>query len=110
MRVKKAGGRIFGAELTTAEKKAMEIEINRQLVEADRRYTDDIDAVILYTLHEHLGFGAVRLRRFYEAFVLEHDKLVKHYEMPDEYPWLCREMLKRIGVDIEKWNDQSGRL
>jgi len=45
MRVKKAGGKVFGAVLTAAEKKAMEMEINRQIVEADRRYADDIDAM-----------------------------------------------------------------
>lgn len=49
MRVKKAGGKVFGAVLSAAEKKAMDMEINRQIVEADRRYTDDIDATVLYT-------------------------------------------------------------
>lgn len=42
MRVKKAGGKVFGAVLTAAERKAMDMEINRQIVEADRRYADDI--------------------------------------------------------------------
>lgn len=41
MRVKKAGGKVFGAVLTAAERKAMDMEINRQIVEADRRYADD---------------------------------------------------------------------
>lgn len=50
MRIKKAGGKIFGAVLSAAEKKAMDMEINRQIVEADRRYADDIDAMVLYTL------------------------------------------------------------
>ena len=54
MRIKKAGGKVFGAVLTAAEKKAMNMEINRQIVEADRRYADDIDAMVLYTLHVHL--------------------------------------------------------
>lgn len=45
MRIKKAGGKIFGAVLSAAEKKAMDMEINRQIVEADRRYADDIDAM-----------------------------------------------------------------
>lgn len=40
MRIKKAGGKIFGAVLSAAEKKAMDMEINRQIVEADRRYAD----------------------------------------------------------------------
>ncbi len=36
MRVKSYRGKVFGAELTAAEKKAMNIEINRQLVERDK--------------------------------------------------------------------------
>ena len=66
MKIKKAGGKVFGAVLTAAEKKAMEMEINRQIVETDRRYADDIDAMVLYTLHVHLGLGKKRLREFYE--------------------------------------------
>ena len=104
MLVKKSGGKVFGAVLTAAEKKAMDMEINRQIVEADRRYTDDIDAMVLYTLRVHLGFGVKRLRRFYEAFSTEHDRLIQHYEMPDDYVWLCKEKLKEIGVDVEAWN------
>ena len=104
MRVKKAGGKVFGAVLSAAEKKAMDMEINRQIVEADRRYTDDIDAMVLYTLRVHLGFGKKRLRKFYDAFSAEHDRLIQYYQMPDGYTWLCKEMLKRIGVDVEAWN------
>lgn len=48
MRIKKAGGKVFGAVLTAAERKAMDMEINRQIVEADRRYADDIDAMEMY--------------------------------------------------------------
>ena len=32
MMVKKAGGKIYGAVFTAAEKKAMEMEINRQII------------------------------------------------------------------------------
>jgi hypothetical protein len=108
--VKKAGGKVYGATFTAAERKAMEMEINRQIIEADKRYTDDIDAMVLYTLSVHLGFGPKRLRKFYEAFTAEHDRLVQHYEMPEEYPWLCKEMLKKIGVDVEQWNRERGSL
>ena len=106
MRIKKAGGKVFGAVLTATERKAMEMEINRQIVEADRRYADDIDAMVLYTLHVHLGFGKKRLREFYDAFSVEHDRLIQYYQMPDDYTWLCKEMLKRIGVDVEAWNKE----
>lgn len=110
MIVKKAGGKVYGAIFTAAEKKAMDMEINRQIIEADIRYTDDIDAMVLYALMVHLGFGPKRLRRFYEAFSVEHDRLIQHYEMPDDYTWLCKEQLKKIGVDVEAWNRERGSL
>lgn len=110
MRIKKAGGKVYGAILSAAEKKAMELEINRQLAESDRQHTDDVDAMVLYTLRVHLGFGKKRLRRFYEAFSVEHDKLVQHYEMPDDYVWLCKEKLKEIDVDVEQWNRERKEL
>lgn len=37
MQIKKAGGRIYGAVLTNAEKKAMDMEIKRQLAEMDKK-------------------------------------------------------------------------
>ena len=44
MRVKKAGGRIFGGAMSAAEKKAMDLEIQRQLAEYDRKHLIEIDA------------------------------------------------------------------
>lgn len=107
MYIKRSGGKIFGATLTAAEKRAMDIEIRRQIVEADEKYTNDIDALVLYTLHTHLGFGKKRLRRFWDAFKIEHEKLIKHYEMPDDGAWLCRHFLMEIGVDVVEWNKED---
>lgn len=90
--------------MSSAERKAMRQEITRQLIEMDREHSNDIDAMILYTLHEEFDFGEKRLRRFYDALLTQRDRLTQHYEMPDEFPWLCKQELKKIGVDIEKWN------
>lgn len=107
MRVKKAGGKVFGADLTAAERKAMELEINRQIAESERQYASDLDTLVLYALHVHLGFGKKRLRRFYEAFTVEHNKLIEHYEMPDDNVWLADMKLKQIGVDVTAWSAEK---
>lgn len=107
MRVKKAGGRVYGADLTAAERKAMSIEINRQIAESERQHANNLDALILYVLHVHLGFGKKRLRRFYEAFTVEHNKLIEHYEMPDDNAWLADMKLKEIGIDVAAWNAEK---
>lgn len=107
MRVKQYKGKVYGADLTAAERKAMNLEINRQIAESERKHINDLDILVLYVLHAHLGFGKKRLRRFYEAFNAEHKKLVERYEMPDDNVWLADYKLKEIGVDVAAWNDEK---
>ena len=109
MRVKSYRGKVFGAELTAAEKKAMNIEINRQLVERDKQYAADIDAMVLYTLMAHYGWKNKRLKRFWKAFIVEHKALREFYQMdePGDNEWLAHRMLKEIGVDIQQWYQED---
>lgn len=108
MQVKKFGGKVYGAILTAAEKKAMDLEIQRELAEYDKKHIAEIDANILWVLHEKFGFGAKRLRIFYDSFHNCIKELVGRYEMADQDDiWLCTQMLKRIGVDIEAWHKES---
>ena len=107
MIVKKTGKHILGAELTAAEKKAMDIEINRQIVEADKRYQLNLDALFLWALHEEFGFGEKRLRRASLMVEKWPKKLREHYEMPDDDGFLALIMLKNIGIDVEQWLKES---
>lgn len=108
MRVKKINGRVFGGELSAAEKKAMNMEIRRQLAEYDRKHLVEIDAIILWALHEQFGFGPKRLRKYYDAFHDSVDRLVNWYELDNtDDEWLCTQMLKRIDVDIEAWHTET---
>lgn len=105
MQIKKSGGKIFGASLTSAEKKAMDMEIQRQLAEYDRKHVLEIDALILWVLHEQLGWGEKRLRRFYDHFADEIDALILRYQMDeDDKVWLCTHKLKEAGIDLEQWD------
>lgn len=108
MRVKKAGGRIFGGAMFAAEKKAMDLEIQRQLAEYDRKHLVEIDAMILWVLHERFGFGPKRLRQYYDSFRACTNELVERYQMDaGDDIWLCTQMLKRIGVDVEQWHKEA---
>lgn len=108
MLVKKAGGKIYGAVLTAAEKKAMEMEISRQVAAFDRQNMLAIDAVVLWELHEQFGFGVDRLRRFYEGFNRRFKDLIDHYEMEaTDGPYICMEKLKELGVDLEAWDQEN---
>lgn len=107
MRVKKAGGKVYGAAMTAAEKKAMNMEIQRQLAEYDRKHMNELDAMVLWHLHEEFGFGLKRLKRFYDTFKPQMDALLERYVMDDsDMVWLCTYKLKQYGIDIEKWNKE----
>lgn len=111
MRVKSYKGKVFGAELTAAEKKAIDIEITRQLVEKDKQYAEDIDAMVLYTLMAHYGWKKKRLKRFWDAFLEEHRALREYYQMdnPGENEWLAHRMLKEIGVEVHQWYKEDSQ-
>lgn len=89
-------------ELSAAEKKAMNMEINRQILEADKAYETDVAVLVMYTLHVHLGFGKKRIEDFMRAMRREHDELIRYYQMPDDFDWLARRELEAIGVDVEE--------
>ena len=85
---------------TSQSKKAMIQEINRQIVEQEDKFIQNIDALILWTLHKELNFGKKRLERFYRAVIKNYKSLCEYFEMDDTYPAEYR--LRQIGVDIDK--------
>lgn len=109
MRVKKFNGKPYGVELTANERKAMHLEINRQLAERDEQYKEDLDAMILYVLASHYGWRKKRLRKFWKAFVAEHTALREFYRMnePGDGEWLAHRKLREIGVDIHQWYEEG---
>lgn len=108
MIIKKSGKLIFGAEFTAAEKRALNMEIHRQLAEYDKKHTREIDAIILWTLHEKFGWGEVRLKRFYDEFSKEFENLLGRYEVDvSDGVWLCTKRLKELGIDLEEWEKDS---
>lgn len=105
MRVKKLYGKPYGVEFTAAERKAMNLEINRQIAEKDEKYKEDIDAMVLYVLMSRYGWRKKRLRKFWNAFIEEHKALREYYLMdePGDNEWLAHRKLNQIGVDIHQW-------
>lgn len=104
MQIKKIGKKIFGASLTSAEQKAMDMEIQKQIAEYDRKNIVEMDSIILWQLHEQFGFGPKRLKRFFDNFIPTMEELVQRYEMEDsDQIWLCTHKLKEYGIDVEEW-------
>lgn len=107
MLIRKVGGKVCGAKLTAAEKKAMDIEIQKETAEYVRKTAFEIDAIVLWILHEKLGLGPKRLKRFYDDFGPAISALIDRYDLEDsDQVWLCTQKLKDYGVDIETWHNE----
>ncbi len=95
----------LGSKMMTPNmQRAMEHEINQQCLEADERLALDVDTMVLWTLHTHLGFGVKRLHDFYLAMAAEHRRMREYYQMDDLYPE--RYKLKELGADVEAWQKE----
>ena len=84
-------------------------EVKKQaLRELTADFSVEQTAVILWCLHGTFGFGAERLRRFYDGFWPEWDKLRDYYEVSDsDAQYIAVQKLKEIGVDLYKWKEDS---
>lgn len=92
----------LGKSIMTPEMQmAMMHEINQQCLEKDDLLALDVDCMVLWTLHRHLGFGVKRLHDFYLAMAAEHRRMRDFYEMDDLYPERLK--LKELGADVEQW-------
>lgn len=105
---KKSSNKIFGVILNNSEEKALQTEIRRQLAEYARLHHMEVDALMLWELHEQLGFSVKRLKRFYENFSPKLSELAARYEMDtdEDGDWLCTQKLKEIGIDLEEWSKE----
>ncbi len=84
--------------------KARDEEIDRQIVERDRKFAMENDAMVLWMIHITHKHGKKRLRRFFDACFEEHERLRENFQFSnDEMGWLYSRLLKDIGVDIEAW-------
>ena len=71
----------LGKSIMTPEMRAaMMHEINQQCLEKDDLLALDVDCMVLWTLHRHLGFGVKRLHDFYLAMAAEHRRMREFYE------------------------------
>lgn len=104
MYTKKAYGKVYGMGMSSNEKKAMDMEIKRQLSEYDRKHALELDAIVLWIFHEECKYGKNRLKRVYNRFEDYLDDLVKRYELEDrDKIWLATYELFKYGIDLEEW-------
>lgn len=72
--------------MTPTMESAMMHEINQQCLEADKRFSLDLDTMVIWTLYQCYGWREKRLHDFYLAMAKEHRRMREFYEMDDLYP------------------------
>ena len=103
----RSGSTIFRVKLNSAERKALNAEIDKSYEAYDIEHWMEIDAMVLWVLHTKFGWGHKRLREFYDSFGPAFEELLKRYEMKgEEGIWLCTKQLKDYGVDLEEWGKE----
>lgn len=93
-------------EMSKEEKRALHHEVSRQAREITNKFALELDATILWSLHEQFGFGKDRLKRFYNYIADCREDLIQKYEMEDEAEYLLLYKLKEIGVDLKAWSEE----
>lgn len=94
------------------EKKIVDEEINKLILQRDEEYAADMDAMILYVLMTEYGFRKKRLRKFWDLFQKAHRELRDHYEMQSnaDNVWLAHHKLADIGVDVKAWQNEKENI
>ena len=83
--------------------------VREKLKEWDEKHENEIDALILWELHTQLGFGYIRLRRFFKEFNKAYEALRARYECGDEDAiWVCQQKIAELGIDLKKWREEDG--
>lgn len=90
--------------MTKKQERAMQAEMLRQL---NSNMASDLEATFLWALHTEFGFGAERLRRFYDCVAESREALLRHYEMQNDAEFILLHKLKEIGVDLKKWDAEQ---
>jgi hypothetical protein len=90
--------------LSNKVRKAINDEVNRQTGENVRKLSVNIQALVLWALHQQFGFGKTRLLKFQEAFLPMIEELQEYYqaENAQETEFICMHKLKNeVGIDVE---------
>ena len=101
---KKAAGVYFGVEFNAKEKAIIDEVLRKQFMEMNEKNFHEVDAVIIYILHNRLGISKKKLHDFYLAFREEFRAMQERYELEkSENLWLYTNLLKDQGIDIDAW-------
>ena len=91
-------------KLSNSQMKALEGEIRDTIASSVRKLSSNIEAIVLWQLHEQKGWGVKRLEEFLEGFRPALQELMDFYgvEGTEDVEFACVQNLKSIGFDTDK--------
>jgi hypothetical protein len=95
-------------QLTNKQLRALHDEVNRQTAKNVQNLSQNLQAMVLWALHEHLGFGKKRLLRFQKAFLPLIQELQEFYlaENAADTEFICKYRLRHdCGVNVEELSE-----
>lgn len=95
---------ILPRKMSNREMKALEGSIREHIAVGVDKLKGNIEAIVLWQLHEQFGFGAKRLEAFLEGFQPALQELKAFYDLEgqEETELACIHNLKSIGFDTDK--------
>jgi hypothetical protein len=94
-------------KVSDVDNKIITKEIRTQIGEQLLIMEKDIDALVLWYLHEEYGWGKTRLKKFYKGFSHKIKELSDWYVMAEgDQAWLADYKLKECGIDVDEWKKE----
>lgn len=88
---------------TSAQRKALKAECEKEFLKLLGRYNHQVAAQILYILRFDYGFGQERLEKFADKLKQMQIDLEDRYEMGEDCTWwLCEQKLIESGIDVKE--------
>lgn len=94
-------------KLNAAQKRALDKEAERQLVEKRNEFLKDMDAMMLLSLHRKCGFGKRKLTEIFKSFILDYDRFIDDYQMEGAYI-AAYKLKEETGLDIDELHKELG--
>lgn len=88
----------------TAKQKKQAIEAGMNIIrERLPEVIENVEAIILWQLHEQYGFGKERLLKFFNATAPMINGMLEYYnyQSDEDAIWVCKHKLKEIGINID---------
>lgn len=94
--------------LSSKTRKAINDEINRQTGENVRNLSINLQALVLWAVHEEFDCGKKKLLQFQKKFLPLIQELQDYYQLENarETEFVCLHKLKNeVGIDVENLNE-----